>query len=345
MHVVRYDVDRGRTVGRPLPLPEVPWTHSNQTAMAAQFDVSENGSLVYLPARSSNERKLIWVDRDGAVEPLSDRTGLPRVLRISPGGEWVAGVGQDGELQLIPTGQGPVRRLVRDERVTSPVWAPDGEAIYYVQGGRNLKRLALADTESPELVHRAEQLVWLGSVSPDGRRLAFMRADPVSSGADIMAVRLDGSGVVEPVVDTDSYSKGIEFRPGGGLLAYQSMKEGGGFEIYVRTVDSGGGEARVSVDGGEEPVWSKDGSELYFLTTDRASLLVAEVGQSPADVAPPRKLLDLPPDLHRGGQLDYDVAPGGRFLMVQWAAPQIWEFAVVLNWQSELERLLRDASL
>ena len=54
-----------------------------------------------------------------------------------------------------------------------------------------------------------------------------------------------------------------QLSPDGRWLAYTS-EESGTVEVYVRQFPSGPGFAKVSSQGGREPRWKHDGSELYF---------------------------------------------------------------------------------
>ena len=95
----------------------------------------------------------------------------------------------------------------------------------------------------------------------------------------------------------------------------------------------------VSVDGGEEPVWSRNGGELFFRSGDR--LFSVQVTSEPElDVSAPAVVFEQPSERHVYGWFaSYDVSPDGeRFLVV--SERPTTEFRVVQNWLSELERLV-----
>jgi hypothetical protein len=79
-------------------------------------------------------------------------------------------------------------------------------------------------------------------------------------------------------------------------------------------------EPRVSIlkPGASEPVWSRDGRELYFRVWDEmwAVRVPAAPGSTPEE---PRLLFEAPyePDPWVAGIPNYDVAKDGRFLMVR----------------------------
>ena len=100
----------------------------------------------------------------------------------------------------------------------------------------------------------------------------------------------------------------------------------------------------VSTDGGSEPVWSRDGRELFYRT--RARLMVVSIQTTPAfRSSRPRQLFEGPylsvstiASLAR----TYDVAPDGQhFLMIEGGEEEGGnQLHVVLNWFGELARLV-----
>jgi hypothetical protein len=93
----------------------------------------------------------------------------------------------------------------------------------------------------------------------------------------------------------------------------------------------------VSIGGGREPVWSRDGRELFYRRGDEMWAVPVETGVTFS--------AGQPALLFRGeysyGYIDwthnYDVYPDGRrFLMVKEGPPP--KLHVLVNWLSELER-------
>src|SRR5262249_39655729 len=80
------------------------------------------------------------------------------------------------------------------------------------------------------------------------------------------------------VVDLDSHKSttllGSRFNetrphisPDGHWLAYQS-DESGVNEVYVTSFPVSSGKGQISTRGGSEPLWSRDGRELFYLSPD-----------------------------------------------------------------------------
>ena len=138
------------------------------------------------------------------------------------------------------------------------------------------------------------------------------------------------------------------FSPDGRFLAYVS-RESGQEEIFVTEFTLDGAEARakrkVSRAGGWEPVWSRDGKELYYRNYDGTQLMVVSVdSETELQIGAPRKLFDdlnMPPPLFYSSR-NYDVAADGRFLMISEdeSRDSPMKLVVVLNWLQEVERLM-----
>ncbi|HEX4931802.1 MAG TPA: hypothetical protein VFV33_01405 [Gemmatimonadaceae bacterium] len=126
--------------------------------------------------------------------------------------------------------------------------------------------------------------------------------------------------------------------PDGRLLAYVS-DEGGQRNVYVQPIPGPGARARVSVAGGIDPVWSPDGTALFYRTLGSpATFMRAAIAERPRLEATRRD--SLFPYRYSG----YDVMPNGReFLMLKAAASDSRAGAasgltITTNWPQLLAR-------
>ena len=94
----------------------------------------------------------------------------------------------------------------------------------------------------------------------------------------------------------------------------------------------------ISVKGGRQPVWSRDGRELFYREDD--AMMVVAVKHSPFQASAPRKLFDMPGARYGLDpySADYDVAPDRRFISVR--RDESPDIQVILNWTEELRRAL-----
>jgi Tol biopolymer transport system component len=131
--------------------------------------------------------------------------------------------------------------------------------------------------------------------------------------------------------------------PEGELLAYISDRSGR-FEVWVRSYPDleAMRPIQVSNNGGIEPVWSRNGRELFYLEGGNV-MAVSVDRERELRFGKPQTLLPGPPtDRWVEGGTAYDVAPDGRFVMLKEAreSPESTYLIVVENWFEELKRLV-----
>jgi hypothetical protein len=114
--------------------------------------------------------------------------------------------------------------------------------------------------------------------------------------------------------------------------------------VYVRPYPGSGGKWQISNDGGQLPVWSPDGRELFFQNLDNR-IMVADCERTNESFTPGKPQLWSDRQLHDvGGLLNYDVAPDGkRFAMLpNLHAPAEEQgavhIAILLNFFDEVRR-------
>ena len=133
--------------------------------------------------------------------------------------------------------------------------------------------------------------------------------------------------------------------PDGRWLAYGS-DESGRFEVYLRAYPSLERKQQVSSDGGYMPVWSADGDELFYLEMTPAQSEQDRM-MSVSITRQPELIVGTAREFFRGSFVlswnipTYDVAPDGRFLMVErdQSSRTADSARIILNWFEELERL------
>jgi serine/threonine-protein kinase len=187
------------------------------------------------------------------------------------------------------------------------------------------------------------------SFAPDGRLL--FSADVAGRGRDVHALSMDGSGRVEPILDGEANEQGAEVSPDGRWIAYES-DESGQVEIYVRPYPdaSAGGRWLISSGGGRQPLWARDGSELFY--RDYGGAMWA-VPVTPGPTFNPGRVVKLFENDHyfgtgtgpSGSGRAFDLSlDGSRFLMIKeqgiTADAAVPSLVVVLNWFEELKRLV-----
>ena len=78
---------------------------------AAQYSISANGSLVYVPGSiQSAQLRLVWVNRNGAEQPLPAPPQAYRYARLSPDGRRIA-VERDSQIWIYDLAKDTFTRL------------------------------------------------------------------------------------------------------------------------------------------------------------------------------------------------------------------------------------------
>jgi serine/threonine-protein kinase len=342
---VPFDAGRLEVTGPARPVLQwVKWFPINGTA---QFALSGNGSLVYVPGGPEWEepRKLVWVDRRGEATPVTDDSRIFYDPGLSPDGERIAvAVAREGntDLWLYDVNRDTLSRLTasggEDE---GPIWTPDGKRITYYYGMAGPFQIYSRSADGsgePEKIFKGQNSQRPESWSPDGKVLVFSENDP-ATGFDIWSLDIEGSKA-EPILNTTFDELHGALSPDGRWLAYVS-DESGTYEIYVRPFPGPGGKWQISTDGGDNPKWARRGKELLYRDGDKM-MTVSVTTEPELRVGKPSLLFEWrhPPRLFEGlHRRYYDVTPDGqRFLMVEGQeSGASRQLHVVLNWAQELE--------
>ncbi len=287
--------------------------------------VSDSGALIY--AALGPAGPLVWVDRDGRASPLPMESRAYRFPRLDPTDRRVvASVRRNriAELWLLDLDRGGVSRLASAD---FPAWTPDGLTIIAGGGsaGFPLRSIAVDNPADISTLYEGRTNI-PGVWSRDGRLYTFYKIDPITN-RDIWVLSRDG--VAEPFVVTPANERTPYPSPNGSKIAYVS-DESGRDEVYVRSYPDTGQRWMVSTSGGREPIWSADGTELFY--RNGRQMLVVDVSQGETfESGAPRVLFEGRYGIDATGLPDYDVSKDGqRFLMVTDTQPT--ELRVITNW-------------
>ena len=347
---VPFDLDRLEVIGGPVPLVENV-RHADLTG-GANFDISHDGMLVYLPGVGNATRTLVWVERDGHEEPIAAEPRDYNRARISPDGTKAVLdlYDQEDDLWVWDFARETLTRLTFETGLDRHAeWMPDGQNVVFASdrgGGRNLYRKAVDGTGVVERLSESANYHSPQTITPDGSRLVFLEASPDFQSFDLAVLTLDGEPAVEPLLDTDFYTNNAHLSPDGRWLAYESNASGA-HEIYVRPFPNvDGGRWQISTGGGINALWGPDGHELFFRTR------VGHVMRVEYDIEPefragnPESIIE--PGSYRVNPFyrSFDISPDGqRFLMMKEGAASgadvpfagLTRLIVVQNWFEELK--------
>jgi len=334
---VPFDVKRGRITGSPVPLlPSV----ARGTNGSGDFDVSATGVLAFVAA-GAPRRTVVLVDRKGQETTLIPRPGAYQDPKVSPDGKLVAfaeASGDRSDIWLFDLARTTTTRLTFESDNFYPTWSPDGKRLAFTSrriGGADIFSVAADGSGRVATVYGSRLLSFPGSFTPDGRTLLFRQTNP-SSGFDILGVDLaDSTAKARTVLQTPFNETSPALSPDGRLLAYAS-DETGRNEVYLRPYPSGEGRWAVSIDGGSEPVWRRDGRELFFRNGTGLYAVTIESAGGAAPRIGQVVLLFQGPYARNGRWAEYDVTPdGNHFVMVRNDATSV-QLQVATRWTALL---------
>jgi Tol biopolymer transport system component len=255
--------------------------------------------------------QLAWVDRQGARTPVGTLPPGAFAPRVSPDGRRVAFDTFDGSVWIADLANLSAPRRFAAGRF--PMWSPDGARLLFAgpkgfelfwqpsDGSGTAELIADTTARAPEswstalglvsyitLTGTADYDVW--AFSPADRATRTILAEPTTA------------------------QMGSRFSPDGKWIAYQS-NESGRHEIYVENFPRSGTRVKISDAGGERPVWSPDGREIFY-DKDGVLFVSAITSTAPLTARPP-VALPIKGFVQATGRRLWDLSPDGtRFLMM-----------------------------
>jgi hypothetical protein len=199
--------------------------------------------------------------------------------------------------------------------------------------------MQLADARrAPDTLYYGAAVSWPTDISPDGGTLAYYGAIAPDENDLFFLTIADRS---TRRVSRPRGQRGARFSPDGHWLAYQST-ESGRSEIYVQPWPALDAPVVVSSGGGREPVWSRDGRQLFYRNGSQVLAVDVLPGVGFANSAA-REVLRGGWFSDPYGDQSWDVAGDGRFLFLRPAAGSRVEVKVVRNWIVEVQAALAGA--
>jgi eukaryotic-like serine/threonine-protein kinase len=335
LQVARFDQRHRRIEGSPV---QVATNVSITGGGVAQFAVAANGNVAYVPQEPAS---LVYVDRGGASQVVTPERRNFHHPQFSPDGhrlslDFTSVEGRN--VWILDRSEGTLSRATFDRDGHDATWTPDGRFLTYIVPVNRpgsvllmLLRKRPGSAEAPDTLLASPLLAYTGVWLRDGSALvttaADLRRDPArpdstlgGPGTDAAIIRSAGKGPLQPLVASRFNESFVGVSPDGRWLSFVS-DQSGREEVYVRDVAGELDQVLVSANGGNEPVWSPDGRELFYRETreDAPSLVAATITTTPTLAVTARKRLFTIGDIvGTAPHANYDISPDGKtFVMVR----------------------------
>ncbi len=236
----------------------------------AQFVLSDR-TLIYATGAPYGQRHLALVDLDGRIEPLDIPAARFSGAAFSPDGNKLAITIRENQLNiwLYDLGTLQRRKLTGGGNNFQPHWSGDGDSIYFSSdragNGQNVAIYRTpADGGPGDAVRVFERgaVVVIDKLHAGDLATTSQRSGEI--GNDIFQIDLR-NGDIRPLASRPDYTEVLgNLSPDGRWLA-ATVDATGRYEIIIMPADGNDGRrVQITTEGGEEPLWAPDMSEIYY---------------------------------------------------------------------------------
>jgi eukaryotic-like serine/threonine-protein kinase len=329
---VPFDVRRLEVKGSPVLVVDNVGTGT--TNGEAHFAVSERGTLLYAAGGVvSEDRDLVWVDREGNATPVVPTRRPYANPRLSPDGEMIAVTieASNYDIWILDVDRDSMNRISFGADDAEPLWSPDGKRIAWTSSRTGHHQVFIRDADGSgdeQQLTNEPGSTYAASWAPDGT-ISLRRRSPQTSRVNTWLLSPDQKP--RPLREPN-FNELMIFSPDGRWVILSSDESGRG-EVYVTPYPGPGPKVKVSTDGGGNAVWSRNGREIFYRQGSKVLAVPFDPSRT-VSVGRPALLFDGP------FAEDYDVASDGRFLMVRFDPNQrtVQSIRVVSGWLDELKR-------
>jgi eukaryotic-like serine/threonine-protein kinase len=348
----RFDAERGTLSGEQVQITGGLQTDS--VVGSSIFSVSQGGMLAYLRGPIHGGEQHVWMDAKGRQTGQASDPGTYGATRLSPDDTEIATVNQQsaGEFNIWiwDPAHGRRTRLSADGfNVDTPVWSADGRAVYFAYAAKSDEVLQIysrpIDGSQPMRLAVSSTDAVADDVTEDNKLLLYEESTAEAgtgqsmAGASVLkALPLAGGAKPITLLERVDFGSNATVRPlTDDWLAYQSS-ESGGPEIYLTRFPNAGARYQVSLAGGTQAVWSKDGKRLYYLDPGQTLMAVdVKTEKNSVQIGAPVALFQT---AIRSSVFDagYAVTRDGRFLVLNATIESPSPITLVTNWTAELKK-------
>jgi serine/threonine-protein kinase len=352
------DLSRGELRGKPVPLLD--HLASDGGSGMASFEISPAGILVGMSGtlEAQARRSLFLVDAQGKEQRIALDPNAYLDLKLSPDGRQLAltigGQAFRGDVFVLDLATARLRQVTFMANARNPIWNPDGKRLYFgTSNDDSIFWMPSDGTSAPAVLLKAGgqmKDVRPASVSRDGRTLLLFSSQRQ---APVWTLPLDWSDPMHPRAGEAAVVPGLTdvaqpaLSPDGHWIAYAARDASlARRDIYVEPFPRNGAKWRISETGGTLPVWSGNGSEIFFESASENGIMSVSYRVEGNRFAAEKARLSVP--YHPGSGLvglipnTWDVMPDGKRAV--FVRPDddggARRMMFLLNFGSELQRRL-----
>jgi Tol biopolymer transport system component len=291
-----FDAEKLALQGDAVPVEEC---GSKPSAGGVAFTASTNGVLV---CRGGNPPDVVltWLDRAGKKlrsvgKPF--RLAINPAIRLSP-----------DDSQAIVTISGPtgvdlwIADLNREtlsrftfEGSRSALWSPDGRRVVWAANDRNRYLKSADGSGKDELLYQDPKCnsCYLEDWSADGKLIAFAESGEKAA-LDIWLVPVNGDRKPYPYLQSRFATYWAQISPDSRWMAYGSDQSPHPQQVLVASIPTGKGSWQISTEGGDWPIWRRDGKELFYRQGTKLMAVPIRLTETTVDSGEPQVLFEVP---------------------------------------------------
>jgi Tol biopolymer transport system component len=236
-------------------------------------------------------------------------------------------------------GDGRLQQVTTDGQTRVPAWSADGRLFIHRRAANNDLVLINTDGSGAEQITRDGSSQGAAFATPDRKWLVFHHlVDRSGTGYDLWIADLSRQTPPRPLIQTSDLEAGARLHASGAWIAYATTRAGRA-EIWIASFPDVTRKMFVSGDGSREPVWSRDGRELFFRNGTKMYAVTFEAASRA--IGQPKLLFDAPFFQAGGpGNTQYDVGVDGRFLMLRSPEHELPHWILMQGWTSKIKAAL-----
>jgi len=307
------------------------------------FDASANGLLVAQTGSGVALSRPVWFDRKGKELGAVGKPDVYGNVSVAPNGNLVSVsitdiASQNTDIWTYDLQRGNTKRLTFNPAQDAvPIWSPDAARLVFASNRRDFNDLYVKNSDGAQeeqSILQSDADKFPNDWSPEGRYILYTQDTDFGF---VTLPELKNSLFLK----ASSVVRNGQFSPDGKWMAYAS-NETGRWEIYVTSFPTPRGKWQVSVGGGEQPRWRRDGKELFYLSPDSKMMAVPVTIGADFDSGTPAALFQATPrqPIPIYDLFVYDVSRDGqRFLIITPVKEaETAPMSVVLDWTAKLKK-------